>query len=150
MWIFRRFYFSKVVNFDCNYIELESCDQALDSIIWNLKPSAGEGETISPMSRCQCPEMIFNMSQGYKFWRFKNHQIFQIIEDIVWGSVYCLIVNYLVMVPDFEKHKSWLMLNVISGHSQRGIGEIVSPPPAEGFKFHMILSNAWSHDSSSI
>ena len=97
-------------------------------------PQLEGSETISAIPPCQCPKMTFNMSQGFKFWSYKNHQIFQIIEDIIWGQVYHLIVYYPVMVPDFEKHKSWLILNVISGYWQGGIVGIVSPPSSWGLE----------------
>ena len=89
----------------------------------------GGGETIKPIPPCQCPEITFNLSQGFKFWRLKNHQIFQIIEHIIWVPVYDLIVYHLVMLPDFEKNINLgLHWGIISGHWQDGIGEILSPP----------------------
>ena len=69
------------------------------------------------------------------------------MEYIIWGSVYDLIVHYLVMVPDFEKH-----INLgFSFGSFPDIDKVewvrfFHPPPAEILKYHMIVSNAWSHD----
>ena len=42
------------------------------------------------------------MGEDFNFKRFKNHKILKIIEYIILGPVYDLIVHYLVMVPDFE------------------------------------------------
>ena len=60
------------VHFYCKYIEQESWNQALDTIIWNFKVSAGGGETISPIPSCQYPEMTPNLIQDLGF--FQNQE----------------------------------------------------------------------------
>ena len=63
--------------------------------------------------------------------------------------IYLMIFKILWFL-NLQKLKSWLKLKVISEHWPNGIRNIRSPPPAKSLKFHMIVSNVWSHNSSSI
>ena len=104
-WKFRRFHFSEVVDFDCNYFELVVMWQDLGLLYMKVQALSWRGvQKLNRFSPSKWPEIVSYLGHDLPFSISKNHKTSIILQNMIGVSIFILIVSRKVMVSHFENN----------------------------------------------